>query len=231
MIWILTLLFVFNAEAQQSIFRTQMALRYSKLGPQCAFDNLADAQKTSITDLSDAEFDSQIAFLDFQENTLETMYDAKKLETAELCFMNKKETTALMMYSMSVYRKLNLALRNQDQAALAPFETYLKVLNSALDKLKNFEGYVKRGANTDLTRYDDHQTGSVVVYPAFTSTSIGKGFPGNVRTLILSKNCKYIAPFSVVPEEEEVLCKPNTEFKVIYRKDNKKVLHLFLKEI
>ena len=56
MIWILTLLFVFNAEAQQSIFRTQMALRYSKLGPQCAFDNLADAQKTSITDLSDAEF-------------------------------------------------------------------------------------------------------------------------------------------------------------------------------
>ena len=231
-------LFVFfvasTSYGQAGLFKKAMALKTQNLGLQCAYQTLDEAQAhtdPAILQLSDAKFDLEIGVLGFQLSELETAYVKKDVETAALCFMSRKEISALVMYSMSVYRKMNAALRAKDEVLLADYQIYRVVLDSALDKIKNFEGYVKRGAKTDLEHYDDHLIGQIVSYPGYTSTSVSRGFAGNVRSLILSKTCKYIAPFSMVPQEEEVLCKPGTNFKVIYRQDLKTLTHLVLEEI
>ena len=233
----LSLVLFFSAElgfSQTDVFKKQMAVKNQKLGLQCAFENLNQARAHTdplVANLSDSQFDLEISALGFQLSDLERAYATKDVETAALCFMSRKEISALVMYSMSTYRKMNAALRGNDQAKLADYKTYRLVLDSALDKLKDYKGYVKRGATTDLTRYEDHQMGATVSYPAYTSTSVGSGFVGHIRSLILSKTCKYIAPISMVPQEEEVLCKPGVNFKVIYRKDLKTVTHLMLEEV
>ncbi len=220
-----------------SAFSRLRAVKLKELGKQCLYRTAeqysaaAEKQIDPELKLSAADFDRSIAFLGESIANYTPLYDVSLIEKSELCFMTQNEITALMMYSMSAYRKLNVALRDQDPVLLSQFRIYIKTLNSALDKIKNYEGFVKRGAGTNRARFDDHQVGAVVTYPSYTSTSIGNGFGGVARYVIYSKTCKYIAPFSVASSEEEVLCKPGTQFKVVYREDKKTIIHLMMEEI
>lgn len=218
-------------------FARLRAVKLKELGKQCLYTTAEDYSVAAAkqTDpelkLSVADFDRSIAFLGESSENYTPLYDTSLIEKSELCFMTQNEITALMMYSMSAYRKLNVALRDQDTVMLEQFRIYIKTLNSALDKIKNYEGFVKRGAGTNRDRFDDHQVGAIVTYPSYTSTSIGNGFGGVARYVIYSKTCKYIAPFSVASAEEEVLCKPGTQFKVVYREDKKTLIHLMMEEV
>jgi hypothetical protein len=220
-----------------STFSRLRVAKLKELGKQCLYSTAeqysaaAEKQIDPELKLSAAEFDRSIAFLGESIANYTPLYDTSLIEKSELCFMTQNEITALMMYSMSAYRKLNVALRDQDTVMLEQFRIYIKTLNSALDKIKNFEGFVKRGAGTNRERFDDHQVGAVITYPSYTSTSIGNGFGGVARYVIYSKTCKYIAPFSVATAEEEVLCKPGTRFKVVYREDKKTIIHLMMEEV
>ncbi len=165
--------------------------------------------------------------------------DSGMVDNKENCYLNAKELFALMYYTGDGYRKLNQTLRdNEDaiQAGLRPqrtrsdeLEKYAilgKHLSSALTKLKPFVGFVKRGqvSNKDpeknqafLSRFT---TGNKVSFSAYTSTTIATPFDGDMQFLLkVSKNCYYIANFSMYEqsrEEEEVLCKPYTNFRVRY---------------
>lgn len=220
-----------------STFSRLRAVKLKELGKQCLYTTAeqysaaAEKQTDPELKLSAADFDRSIAFLGESIENYTPLYDLSLIEKSELCFMTQNEITALMMYSMSAYRKLNVALRDQDSAMLEQFRIYIKTLNSALDKIRNYEGFVKRGAGTNRARFDDHQVGAVVTYPSYTSTSIGHGFGGVARYVIYSKTCKYIAPFSVASAEEEVLCKPGTKFKIVYREDKKTLTHLMMEEV
>jgi hypothetical protein len=221
----------------QSTFKRQHALKLKELGKQCVLNSLEEFEvaKKTVSDpdllISLSDFDRSIAFLGDHSSNFTPLYNESDLETQTFCFLNKKEVTALMMYSMSAYRKLNQALRDKNLQMLNSFKIYIKTLNSALDKIRNYEGFVKRGAGNNRDKFNDHQINAIVIYPSYTSTSVGRGFGGAIQEVIFSKTCKYIAPFSVATMEEEVLCKPGTEFKVLYRKDKKTVLHLILEEI
>ena len=61
--------------------------------------------------------------------------------------------------------------------------------------------------------------GGVHSDPAFKSSSSNPegSFPGNTVTEIRSKNGVNISDISVKPNEEEVLFRPNTKFKVLSR--------------
>ncbi len=165
------------------------------------------------------------------------------------CYLNQKELFSLFYYTGEGYRMLNQALRSNDKAKLELLRILGKHINMALDKITPYKGYVKRGQNmfkdpADIKKFEvDYALGKTVMMPSYTSTSIGKQFEGDIQYVIkVKKNCTYIADFSLVEtkdlggwsqmEEEEVLCLPFTQFKVLYhQKDAENKHKLVLEEI
>jgi ADP-ribosyltransferase exoenzyme len=149
----------------------------------------------------------------------------------KFCFLNRKELATIEMYVNSFYITLNDALHGKKLAELKKLRIYVKHLNSALDKLKNYDGYVKRGSSFDSSIIDGYVPGASYIDPTYLSTSIDYGWGGNILYVIKSNNCKYIAPFSLGHEyEEEVLCKPGTQYEVLYHGKEFSNDHLLLNE-
>jgi hypothetical protein len=71
-----------------------------------------------------------------------------------------------------------------------------------------------------------------VTYDAFTSTSVGFGFHGNIRELILSKHGKPIANFNNLNGGEgEVLFPSHTRFRVLDWKQKDFTAEIILEEM
>ncbi len=204
----------------------------SNLGKQCKFDSAAEyeAYKKTVSDpdllMSDEAFKANIQQVGLSSGDP----SALAYETKDLCFMNFKEYTALRLYTGSLYMMLNNALRNHNKAQVQQYRIVTKFLMSALNKLKNFVGYVKRGSTLPADQLAQHQVGTQIVYTGFTSTSVASGFGGNVRYVIYSRSCKYIAPFSYFQQEEEVLCLPGIRFQIRYRNLQNGVTELLMEE-
>lgn len=165
------------------------------------------------------------------------------------CFLNQKELFSLFYYTGEGYRMLNQALRTNDTKKLEALRIIGKHIYTALDKITPYKGYVKRGQSmfkdaADIKKFEtEYEKGAIVTMPAYTSTSIGKQFDGDIQYVIkVKKNCTYIADFSLVEtkdlggwsqmEEEEVLCQNGTQFKVLYHvKDAQNKHKLVLEEI
>lgn len=187
-------------------------------------DHLADFQNTNLDpDLNMSEIDfqdyltqnnlkSDINFTNFRFNT-------------NLCDINKKEYFSLQLYTGGLYaRRINAALRDQDTDELERYKILIKHAQSALMKLKPYEGFVVRGAKIPKDLLTDHVKGARVRYSSFLSTSlsssVARSFGSDTRYVIVSKSCRYINPLSRHQTEKEVLCLPGTVFQVFYRKDN-----------
>ncbi len=171
------------------------------------------------------------------------------VDNPKRCFLNKKEFFALFYYTGEGYRMLNQALRTNDIKKLEALRVIGKHIYTALDKITPYKGYVKRGQNmfkdaADIKKFEtEYKVGAMVTMPAYTSTSVGKQFDGDIQYVIkVKKNCTYIADFSLVEtkdlggwsqmEEEEVLCQNNTKFKVLYHgKDAQNKHKLVLEEV
>jgi hypothetical protein len=215
---------IYSAAAQKS---------QSNLGKQCKYESAAEYEesKKAISDpdllMSDETFKTNIQQLGMGTGEA----SAIAYETKELCFMNFKEYTALRLYTGSLYMMLNSALRGHNKAQIQQYRIVTKFLISALNKLKNYVGYVKRGSTIPADQLAQHQVGAQIVYTGFTSTSIGSGFGGTVRYVIYSHSCKYIAPFSYFQQEEEVLCLPGIRFQIRYRNLQNGVTELLMEEV
>ncbi len=179
----------------------------------------------------------------------------------ETCFMNAKEIFSMFYYTGEGYKSLNRAIReaanedlkkNELKLALQTRERFAVIgqhLSSALDKIKGYDGYVKRGQgfDGDQKRIDaldeQYEKGKLILWPGYTSTSVAEGFDGEaqfiIRTLPGGKSaCRYVADFSLVEqknaagisqvEEEEVLCKPYTKFRVLFQRTNEMGQHEIL---
>ena len=126
-------------------------------------------------------------------------------------------------YTGDGYRTVNSTLRRASKQTDAVDKVevedikdgFVPILNKGLERLRVYKGKVVRGATLPPEELKKHVVGAVVVYRAYTSTSISNGFGGLHQFVIHSKTGRYIDPFSASGGEREVLFKPGTAFKVL----------------
>ena len=180
-----------------------------------------DQDRDPDLDMSDDDFQNYLT-----QNSIKTEPDFTKSPSGSgICDMNRKEFFSLQLYTGGLYaRRINAALRDKNNGEFERYGILIKHIQSALMKLKPYEGFVVRGAQIPKDLLTDHVKGAKVKYESFLSTSlsstVARSFGRGVRYVIVSKSCRYINPISKLQKEEEVLCLPNTFFQVHHRKDN-----------
>ncbi|CAF4064313.1 unnamed protein product, partial [Rotaria magnacalcarata] len=137
------------------------------------------------------------------------------------------EMASIYLYTMagqekSFYSVLNTILRSEERKAIKPWFPYLKLLMTALHKLKSrrYES-CWRGIRGDLSA--QFPIGTTGVWWTLTSVSTERSvvehFMGSSSVLTLfsieCKAAKYISPFSYFPREDEVLLMPGFAYQVI----------------
>ena len=123
------------------------------------------------------------------------------------------------------FRDMNKLLRNgaiEDDAESEPeIRQCIDKAVEGLAKMPTYQGDVYRSILLNPDDLDvllsNYKSGTTVIDPAFSSTSAtpeGAFEDGNVNFEIKSKTGVYVAPISAIPQEHEVLFKPNTKFKI-----------------
>ncbi|CAF0809889.1 unnamed protein product [Adineta ricciae] len=157
------------------------------------------------------------------------------------------ESAAIMLYSMewqprekSFYIILNNTLRTEDQEKLKPWDLYLKLFVTALEKLPSTSQTIYRGVKMDLSA--QYPQGKTFVWWAFSSCTRSmqvlqsEQFLGKTgaRTLfaIECKGGKDIQQHSLFPAEDEVLLIAVRKLQVVSRLDSGNGLFIIqLKEV
>ncbi len=202
------------------IFAAEIVKSKSKLGPQCFYKSNAEYQAAKKKPSQDVEL--QMSYSDYQAdlqknglhinfNNLPQMY-----ETQSICHLTPNEYLAIRIYTASYYRQINTALRELNLAELKKFRLTIKFLMSGLAKLKDYVGVTKRGTSLRSELISGCKADAAFADRGFLSTSVAAGFGGQYRFILASQSCKYVAPFSSFPNEEEVLCRPGTVFQIRY---------------
>lgn len=143
------------------------------------------------------------------------------------------EIAAIRDYTDKGYERINQQLRERDVTPQTLGK--IQMLAAALNHLPAFRGDVYRGTRIDdLDRLEKYRgVGTVVVEDAFVSCSRSplKMYGGNVLFYIVSKQSRDIARWSAHPEEEEVLFRPGTSFKILAFEHTGHDVEIFLEEV
>lgn len=212
-------MFRFNPGAEKKVFPPNNA--YSKVvGAKDVKETLKEkVRNENIEDTS--KYDDDI-FKNFRLNAKE--YAQSEAHQNALKINNKMrpaETFCVNKYTGDFFVDINFYLRNGGEPKEEFFERYKKVMNSALDKLESYKGYVFRGADLSseiINKYKKaEETGEPYTENHYLSTSKDreKSFDRNTKYKILSKNGKQIEELSFFLEEKEVLFKEGTQFKIL----------------
>ena len=212
-------MFRFNPGAEKKVFPPNNA--YSKVvGAKDVKETLKEkVRNENIEDTS--KYDDDI-FKNFRLNAKE--YAQSEDHQNALKINNKMrpaETFCVNKYTGDFFVDINFYLRNGGEPKEEFFERYKKVMNSALDKLESYKGYVFRGADLSseiINKYKKAaETGEPYTENHYLSTSKDreKSFDRNTKYKILSKNGKQIEELSFFLEEKEVLFKEGTQFKIL----------------
>lgn len=137
------------------------------------------------------------------------------------------EVQALKDYTASYYININSSIWKGDTKC----KGVITVLNQALDRIPNYQGWVFRGTNLPLSVRQKHRKGNIVNYKAFASTSTANGWGGQDQFMIYSKTGASIDYLSNSRGENEVLFATGTRFKVletVYDKDTDVKLYFML---
>ncbi len=207
------------AQDYQTLFRDEQAKSVS-IEPKCRFNSSEEAEVYNQS-LPDSELLKKEG-LDPEDFT----YGDLGIKS---CYMNLSEYAALANYVATGYQIMNRVLRNRDARGIEAQKYRIEFMKSAMRKMLPYQGWVKRGADIPLSALTDHQPGNIVTYEAFTSTSTGKGFMGNIQYLIFSHSCLPV-PHSI-NYENEVICLPGTKFRVLYRQATNENLDLVMEEV
>jgi hypothetical protein len=150
-----------------------------------------------------------------------------RLQRPELAKLSDDEIIAVRSYTSDTpkpefgglrdYERINLALRNADEAALVTLRPLITVLTSALGKLPKFSGTVFRimqKVEPDVIK-SQFRVGEKWVSEAFLSTSRGSPLDHGQVTLIFhnsssGRNVDGVSPFN----EREILFPPGSTFTV-----------------
>jgi hypothetical protein len=119
------------------------------------------------------------------------------------------------------YRKLNATLRDPDREQVRPFFGYLRLLLSALSKLKGYSGSLWRGVAADMRgQYPKERTVTWWGVSSCTAKrSVATGFIGSSgrRTLfeVVPVRAVSIRRYSAFTGEDEYLLAPGAQLKVV----------------
>jgi len=134
--------------------------------------------------------------------------------------MTDDQAAAIMLYTQvsCLYPRLNSALRNHDKDGLEPFLPYMKLLLSALYQLPLIRVPTYRGVKLEIFETYNALSRKVWSWWSFSSTTRYKkvllkseaflGTQGKRTLFCLDAFGVDIAPFSAMPDEEEVLLLP-----------------------
>ena len=152
-----------------------------------------------------------------------------RIATAECHFpsehdLTRDESASIYIYTMewgeqSLYRKLNAELQNSDRSVLAPWHGYLRLFDTALQKLPSLQAIIWRGINHDIS--NDYREGVEMTWWKFSSCSTAvsavKEFLGPISTLLMieAKNAKSISIYSNSQQEKEVVLPLGTRVRVV----------------
>jgi hypothetical protein len=190
--------------------------------------NLAHLKERAALDASTPEAKEQAELSAFEARARYLVNEVSGNRGYKTCGMSVAEIAAIKLYTGSAYHPLNKAIRSGLTESVKPF---MDVLNSALAKLKPYPGMVYRGADLPKERIEQHEPGEIVNYPGYTSTSAQLSHSGADQFVIHGKSGLYIAPFSGIHHEYEVLFPPNTRFKVLSREKTDKGHAYVLEEV
>lgn len=138
--------------------------------------------------------------------------------------LTRDESAGVYLYTMewgkdSLYRVLNRALRNEDRSSLKPWFSFLKLFNTALEKLPSVQKVIWRGVRNDISKQfkneQEHTWWSVNSCSA--SVHVVQNFLSTNSTLFLieAENGKDISKLTNFPNEHEVLLGLGTKLRVV----------------
>lgn len=160
---------------------------------------------------------------------------SRNLHEQSLQCLTPQEIESVRHYRNSGSDEMNRMLRTNTLDD--NMRNQVEVLGRTLDKLVPLEGVSFRGVSQSQF-FTSYQKGQIVNTTGFSSSSldshIARGFGPGVQMIMFSKTCPFI--LNVTDQaygrrENEVLCKPNTRFEVVYREERERVLYLILEEV
>ena len=130
--------------------------------------------------------------------------------------LTQEESAAIYIYTMdwddcSLYRLLNAELRIEDRSLLKPWFDYLKLFDTALQKLPNHEANLWRGIGADITQ--NYRKDMQLTWWNFTSCSsslaavesfLGSESPSTLL-MVEAKHGKSVSKYSSFPKEYEII--------------------------
>lgn len=139
--------------------------------------------------------------------------------------LTQDESAAIYIYTMewgdtSLYCVLNKALRSENRQALKIWFPYLKIFDTALDKLPTIKAVLWRGVNLDIGK--NFTKNQLVTWWSISSCSssvnVIKNFLGNDKNstlfLIEAVNGKKISDYTQYENENEVILRMGTQLHV-----------------
>ena len=177
---------------------------------------------------AEEELRSELGGIIWSANLESANYGKPKWPTAA-SKLTDGELVALMIYMGGDFDEINGALRDFDEhwewvpeflrykVRLEALRPEIQLSVSALNKLPNFRGTVRRVVELHGSDIGKYRVGSTIVEPAFISTTHSgtEPYPGNVIFEIVSKTGKRVSFLNESSGEDEVLFKPATKFKVL----------------
>lgn len=161
-------------------------------------------------------------------NELQNQIESSKI------ILSYEEQYAVNQYISSESYKINEALRN-DLEITKQQEKMMSNLDKMLDKMPTYEGIVQRSLILDNETLNEflkiHKTGNKIQYKQYISTTIENRYNdlSNVELHIKSKNGRDIRTYN--REEQEILFKRNSSFKVNKIKKINDIYYIFMEEI
>ena len=161
-------------------------------------------------------------------NELQKQIESSKIDLSD------DEQYSINQYTGPESYRINEVLRN-DLKLTEQQEKIIRNLDKALDKMTNYNGVVQRSIILDkeqLKKFLDlHQEGAIIKYKAYTSATAGNRYNdfSNVELLIKSTNGKDMRKYN--KEEQEILFKRNSKFKVIRKEKINDTYYIQMEEI
>jgi len=153
-----------------------------------------------------------------------------KIAKKSCCFpsehgLSKDQSAAVYIYTMewgdtTLYRVLNQALRSEDRKALKIWFPYLKLFDTALDKLPIVKEVIWRGVPLDTGKnfIKDQIFTWWSINSCSLSVNIIKDFLGNDKNstlfLIEAINGRKVSGYTEFETEDEVILRMGTQFRV-----------------
>jgi hypothetical protein len=149
--------------------------------------------------------------------------------------LTRDESAAVFLYTMewgenSFYQVINRALRAEDRSTLKPWFAYLKLFDTAIQKLptvrKNLWRGVAKNVANNFKKGDEFTWWNIS--SCSTSVNIIKDFLGPNSTLFLIEavNGKDVAGYTNYRNEDEVILCPGTRFRVVSDPLDQPPMHL-----